>query len=105
HLVGVIAVMKDKDALEMLEVLEPALDEVVVTRNSSPRSMSARALGELAGEIFGEHRVTVVEEMPDALDQAAALADVGAGVSGGVLATGSVVTAADVRMLLGTTGV
>jgi dihydrofolate synthase/folylpolyglutamate synthase len=103
-LVGVLAVMKDKDAAEMLQTLEPVLDEVVVTRNSSPRSMSARELGEIAREVFGENRVTVVADLPDALDQAAGLADDG-GVGGGVLATGSVVTAADVRMLLGTTDV
>ncbi len=103
-LVGVVAVMKDKDATEILEILEPALDEVVVTRNSSPRSMSARELGEIANDLFGEHRVTVVRELPEALDTAAGLADE-AGVGGGVLATGSVVTVADVRMLLGTTDV
>ncbi len=103
-LVGVVAVMKDKDATEILEILEPALDEVVITRNSSPRSMSARELGEIANDLFGEHRVTVVRELPEALDTAAGLADEG-GVGGGVLATGSVVTAADVRMLLGTTDV
>ena len=53
-------------------------------------------------EIFGEHRVTVVQDLPDALDKAAELADEG-GVGGGVVATGSVVTAAEVRMLLGVT--
>jgi dihydrofolate synthase/folylpolyglutamate synthase len=104
-LVGVLAVMKDKDAAEMLEVLEPVLDEVVVTRTTSPRAMSPRRLGELAADVFGEHRVTVVDDLPDALDRAAGLADAGGGVSGGVLATGSVVTAAEVRMLLGTTSV
>ena len=83
--------MADKDAAEILEVLEPALDEVVVTRTTSPRAMSPRKLGEIAVEIFGEHRVTVVDELPDALDKAAGLADEGGGVSGGVLATGSVV--------------
>lgn len=103
-LVGVLAVMKDKDVTEMLEALEPALDEVVVTRNTSPRSMSPRELGEIAADIFGEHRVTVVQDLPDALDRAAGLADEG-GVGGGVLATGSVVTAADVRLLLGVTEV
>lgn len=101
-LVGVLAIMKDKDAAQILETLEPVLDEVVVTRNSSPRSATPRDLGELAGEVFGEHRVVVVEELPDALDRAAGMADQG-GVAGGVVATGSVVTAADVRMLLGTT--
>ena len=67
--------------------------------------MSPRQLGEIATDIFGEHRVTVVDELPDALDTAAGMADEGGGVSGGVLATGSVVTAAEVRMLLGTTTV
>ena len=105
RLVGVVAVMKDKEAAEMLEILEPVLDEVVVTRTTSPRAMSPRQLGEIAKEVFGEHRVTVVGDLPDALDLAAGLADAGGGVSGGVLATGSVVTAAEVRMLLGTTDV
>jgi dihydrofolate synthase/folylpolyglutamate synthase len=103
-LVGVLAVMRDKDVADILEGLEPALDEVVVTRNSSPRAMSPRQLGEIAADVFGEHRVTVVEDLPEALDRAAGLADEG-GVGGGVLATGSVVTAADVRMLLGVTAV
>ncbi len=84
----------------MLEVLEPVLDEVVVTRNDLAPGHAPAALGEIAVDIFGEHRVTVVDDLPDALDRAAGLADEG-GVSGGVLATGSVVTAAEVRMLLG----
>ena len=62
RLVGVVAVMKDKDAAELLEVLEPVLDEVVVTRTSSPRAMSPRQLGEIATDIFGEDRVAVVDE-------------------------------------------
>ena len=100
RLVGVIGVLKDKDATEILEALEPVLDHVVVSRTTSPRAMSTRQLGELAEEVFGSHRVTVVDSLPDALDQAAELADEG-GVAGGVLATGSVITAAEVRMLLG----
>jgi dihydrofolate synthase/folylpolyglutamate synthase len=104
RLVGVIAILKDKDATEMLEVLEPVLDHVVVSRTTSPRAMDPAELGELAADIFGEDRVTVIENLPDALDTAAGLADEG-GVAGGVLATGSVTTAAEVRMLLGTTEV
>ncbi len=100
RLVGVVAVLKDKDATEMLEALEPALDEVVVSRTTSPRAMSSQALGEIAREVFGDHRVTVIDTLPDALDHAAQLADDG-GVAGGVVATGSVITAAEVRMLLG----
>ena len=104
RVVGVIAILRDKPATEMLEVLEPVLDHVVVTRTTSPRAMRPEELGELAADIFGEGRVTVVHELPDALDVAAGLADEG-GVGGGVLATGSVTTAAEVRMLLGATDV
>ena len=100
--IGLIAILADKDASEMLEILEPAFDEVVVSRTTSPRAMRPEALGELASGIFGEHRVHVVKDLPDALDRAAALADDG-GVAGGVVATGSVTTAAEVRMLLGST--
>ena len=53
-------------------------------------------------ELYGDDRVTVIENLPDALDHAAQLADE-EGVGGGVLATGSVITAAEVRMLLGVT--
>ena len=43
----------------MLAELEPVLDEIVVTRNSSDRSMeTARAAAEIAAEIFGDDRVT-----------------------------------------------
>ena len=75
--IGVVAVLEDKDAASMLEILEPVLDEVVVTRTTSPRAMSPTRLGELAAEIYGEDRVTVVDSLPDALDRAAGLADEG----------------------------
>lgn len=104
HLVGVIAILSDKDVVGILEALEPVLDEVVVTRSTSPRAMRPARLGEIAGEIFGEHRVTIIDDLPDALDHAAQLADEG-GVSGGVIATGSIVTVGEVRLLLGVTDV
>ena len=84
----------------MLEILEPALDHVVVTRNTSPRSIPPRELGRLAVEIFGEDRVTVADSMPDAIDTAVTRAEED-GMGGGVIVTGSVVTAADARLLLG----
>lgn len=100
RLVGVVAIFADKDAAAMLEVLEPVLDHVVVTRNSSPRSMNAAVLGEIASSIFGADRVSVVPALPDALEEAVTLAE-SQGMGGGVVASGSVVTAADVRLLLG----
>ncbi|MCG5458032.1 bifunctional folylpolyglutamate synthase/dihydrofolate synthase [Micromonospora sp. PSH03] len=102
-LVAVIGVLADKDAEALLELLEPVVDQVVVTRNSSPRAMPTEELAALAAEIFGDERVASAEEMPDAIELAVAMAeeDVPGELSGvGVLVTGSVVTVADARRLL-----
>lgn len=104
RLIGLVAIFEDKDAEAMLTALAPSIDHLVVSRNSNPRSMAPDALGRLARELLGDDMVTVVQDLPDAVDLAGALADEG-GVSGGVIATGSISTAADVRMLLGTTEV
>ena len=64
--------------------------------------MRPEALGALAVELFGESRVTVVRDLPDALEQAVTIAEAD-GMGGGVVATGSVITAGEVRMLLGHT--
>jgi dihydrofolate synthase/folylpolyglutamate synthase len=103
HLVVVLAVLGDKDASGLLELLEPIAARLVVTRNSSPRSMPLNELTELANDIFGEDRVTVAPTMPDAIEEAVVLAeeDTDGELSGvGVLITGSVVTVADARKLL-----
>jgi dihydrofolate synthase/folylpolyglutamate synthase len=108
RLTGVFAASGDKDVAGMLAELEPLLSEIVVTRNSSDRSMDAQELGELAAEIFGEDRVSVAERLDDAIETAVALADEAAEAglpgSGGVLITGSVITAGDARILLAPNG-
>lgn len=101
RLVGVVAVLVDKDAAGILGALEPVLDEVVVTRSSSPRSVLPEDLAELAGEIFGEHRVTLAQRLDEALDVAAGLAEADGRPGTGILATGSITLVADVRVLLG----
>lgn len=104
RLVGVVASMADKDVPGLLETLEPVLDLIVVTRNNSDRSMPPAELGELAAQIFGADRVTVVDRLDTALDIAIGQAEEGSDLvaSGlGVLVTGSVVTAGDARLLLG----
>jgi dihydrofolate synthase/folylpolyglutamate synthase len=100
RLVGVVAMMADKDVDGMLELLEPVVEEVVVTRNSSPRSMDASDLAELARSIFGTERVHEAKRLDDAIDVAIGLADEAAEPGAGVLVTGSVVTAGDARLLL-----
>jgi dihydrofolate synthase / folylpolyglutamate synthase len=103
RLVAVAAVLADKDVTGMLETLEPAIDAIVCTRNTSPRAMPADELAGLATQIFGADRVHLEPFMPDAISTAVALAEADVDVavtSVGVLVTGSVVTVADARTLL-----
>jgi dihydrofolate synthase/folylpolyglutamate synthase len=100
RLVGVVGVLADKDAEGILGALEPVLDEVVVTRSTSPRAIDPGELAEIAEEVFGDDRVHVAARLDDALDVAIGRAEEGGLVGGGVLATGSITMAADVRRLL-----
>ena len=100
-LIGVVAVMGDKDARGILEVFEEIMNRVVITQvASTSRGMPADVLGELAREIFGASRVTVVPRLDDAIDQAVALAEEDVVGSAGVLITGSVVAIGEARTLL-----
>ncbi len=101
RLVGVLAVLGDKDVRGLLEVLEPALAAVVVTQNASPRALPVDDLHQLALEVFGEDRVSVEDRLDDALDTAVTLAEDGDEYgTAGVIVTGSVVTAGEARLLL-----
>ncbi|MFC0553416.1 bifunctional folylpolyglutamate synthase/dihydrofolate synthase [Planotetraspora thailandica] len=100
RLIAVVASMGDKDVDAILELLEPVVEELVVTRNSSPRSLEPEDLADRAAGVFGAERVHVAERLDDAIDQAIALADQGDEFGSGVLITGSVVTAGDARVLL-----
>jgi dihydrofolate synthase/folylpolyglutamate synthase len=103
-LIGVLAVSADKDVPGILDQLEPVISELVVTRNSSDRSMDPDKLAELAASVFGPERVHLAWRLDDALEMAVGLADDASGDEGltrtGVLVTGSVVTAGDARILL-----
>ncbi len=105
RLIGVIGILADKDAESVLSVLEPVLAEIVVTTSSSVRSMEVEDLAELAREIFGEDRVHVEERLDTAIDLAGARAEyhdtIGVGTGTGVLVAGSVILAAEARILLG----
>lgn len=106
--VGVLAVSEDKDVAGILDELEPVVSELVVTRNSSGRSMDPGKLADLAAGVFGYERVQSAERLDDALEIAVGLADEASGADGlaraGVLVTGSVITAGDARMLLSSSG-
>jgi dihydrofolate synthase / folylpolyglutamate synthase len=102
--VGVVAVLGGKDVVGMLQLLEPILDELVVTQNGDRRALPVEELAEVAAEVFGPDRVTVEPRLDDAIEAAVTLSernddDLLSGA--GVLITGSVVTAGEARLLLG----
>jgi dihydrofolate synthase/folylpolyglutamate synthase len=108
RLVGVLAVMADKDARGICEALVDTFDDVVVTVNSSPRSMPVDELVEVAEEVFGANRVHRSSRMDEAIGLAVDLAEAGTdraaetgGAGSGVVVTGSVVSAGDGRSLAG----
>lgn len=102
RVIGVVAVLGDKDAVGVLAALEPVLSDIVVTQNSSPRALDAYDLAEMAREIFGEERVFVADTLPGAYAQAVELAEEADVQSGsGIVITGSVVTAGEARAMFG----
>ncbi len=104
RLVGVVGILADKDAEHMLSVLEPVLDEIVVTRPASPRALPVDALAAIADDVFGADRLHVAERLDDALALAVDLAEQGVGGSptgAGVLVTGSITLVAEARTLFG----
>ena len=101
RLVGVLGVMRDKDARGILAALEPVLAEIVVTASASPRAMDPDELGALATEVFGSERVSVAPSLERAVEEARELADEGGESGVGVIVTGSVFTAGETRTLFG----
>lgn len=105
-LVGVVSVMGDKDVAGILEALEPAFDQIVVTNNGSQRALDVDSLAARAEEVFGPERVVRSETLADAIETATALVEDSAaggdGLAGtGIIVTGSVVTAGAARTLFG----
>ena len=97
-LIGVVAIMADKDARGLLTVFEEIMNLVVVTQvASTTRGMPAAELGELAAEIFGAERVQVAPRLDDAIETAVSLAETDGVGAPGVLVTGSVVAVGEAR--------
>lgn len=101
QVIGVVSVMADKDVLGVLQALEPVMTDVVVTWNGAARAMPANELAEIANQVFGDDRVHVAPNLTSAIDRAIEMADA-AGMNGvGIVVTGSVVTAAAGRAIMG----
>jgi dihydrofolate synthase/folylpolyglutamate synthase len=95
---GIVALMADKDALGILQALEPVMNQVIVTTNSAARSMPVSDLEALATQVFGADRVFAQPTLADAIEKAIKdsvrpLSD----ESLAILITGSVVTVGEGR--------
>jgi dihydrofolate synthase/folylpolyglutamate synthase len=93
--------MGDKDVRGILLELEQVMDVIIVTANSSSRSMKVSELEKYAAEIFGSDRVFSVETVADAIDKA--VRDSVRPLSEdtiGILVTGSVVTVGEARAIV-----
>ena len=95
---GIVALMADKDALGILQALEPIMNQIIVTTNSAARSMAVGDLEALATQIFGADRVFAQPTLTDAIDKA--IKDSVRPLSEeslAILITGSVVTVGEAR--------
>ncbi|WP_233494077.1 bifunctional folylpolyglutamate synthase/dihydrofolate synthase [Desertihabitans brevis] len=100
-LVGVLAVMGDKDVDGIVEAWTESFEQVVVTQvASTSRGMPAEELAEVVASRFGAERVHVEPRMDAALERAVALAEADGGPVPGVLVTGSVIAVGEARTLL-----
>jgi dihydrofolate synthase/folylpolyglutamate synthase len=100
RLVAVVAVLDDKDAAGLFEVLDPVVTSVVVTQNSSPRALPVDDLAAVAVEVLGDARVEVAPRLDDAIEAAVTTAEAELVGGSGVIVTGSIVTVGDARTLL-----
>ncbi|MCS6712308.1 bifunctional folylpolyglutamate synthase/dihydrofolate synthase [Brachybacterium sp. EF45031] len=102
HTVGLVGILQEKDAEEILSIWEPLFDDVVITQSSSPRAIPTDRLGDLARDIFDDdERVHEQASLPDAIQTAVDLAEQRGEQFGGVVVAGSVTLAAEVRALFG----
>ena len=95
---GIVALMADKDALGILQALEPVMNQIIVTSNSSERSMNVADLTKLASQVFGADRVFAADTLTLAIEKA--IKDSVRPLSEESLAiviTGSVVTVGEAR--------
>jgi dihydrofolate synthase/folylpolyglutamate synthase len=95
---GIVALMADKDALGILQALEPVMNQIIVTTNSAERSMAVADLEALATQVFGVDRVFSQPTLTEAIEKA--IKDSVRPLSEETLAiliTGSVVTVGEAR--------
>lgn len=101
--IGVVAVLGDKDAAGILAELSQVIDYLVVSQSSSTRALPANELASIAKQFFAPEQIEVIPELRGAITYATEKANLSNQVNDGVsavLITGSVVTAGEARMIV-----
>ena len=101
EVIGIFAAMGDKDVQGALIELEKVMDSIIVTKNSSTRSMPVADVEVLATKIFGADRVFAADTLEAAIEKA--IKDSVRPLSEdtlGILITGSVVTVGEARTIV-----
>ncbi len=101
--IGVVAVLGDKDAAGILAELSQVVDYLVVSQSSSPRALPANELAKIAAQFFTPEQIEVIPELRGAITYATEKANLANQVNEGVsavLITGSVVSAGEARAIV-----
>ena len=101
--VGVVAVLADKDVAGILKNLSTTLDYLVITENGSARAMNKDELAKIATQYFKAEQVEIIGDMNTAItyaiEKVALFNQVNDGVAA-VVITGSVATAGMARSII-----
>jgi dihydrofolate synthase/folylpolyglutamate synthase len=101
--VGVVAVLADKDVAGILKNLATTLDYLVITENGSNRAMNKDELAKIASQYFKAEQVEIIGDMNSAItyaiEKVALYNQVNDGVAA-VVITGSVATAGMARSIV-----
>lgn len=95
--IGVVSILRDKESLEILRILEPIFNRVIVTQSESPRAIPAEELGQQARSLFGDERVSIQSNPEWAL--AEAKQQLPKDLSAAIIVTGSVTLVGQVLKL------
>ena len=106
--VGVVAVLADKDVAGILAELATCLDYIVISQNKSARAMKSTELAKIAADYFKPEQIEVIGDLNSAITYAlekVTLANQVSEAVSAVLITGSVVTAGAAREIIKRLGV
>lgn len=98
--IGIVAMMGDKDSDGILAEFEPIMDEIIITKNSSHRAAEVDELADTAREIFGRDRVVTSPSLSGAISSAIERASAAEENQSAILIAGSVISAGEARTIV-----